>query len=227
MWSNKLKGLLIVVSAPSGTGKTTLCHMLLKEIPTLEFSVSYTTRPPREGEVDGRDYHFVTKEQFERMIEEGDFLEWANVYGNLYGTSKSQVLKALEEGRDILLDIDTQGALQVKKNFPEAVLIFILPPSLEELERRLRKRGTDPEEVIERRLKTAREELKKALCYDYLVVNDELEKAFDQLKGIITAEKLKSERLEGQLNRLVKDPKVVELVEEGKGCREELLKPGK
>ncbi|RUM88612.1 MAG: guanylate kinase, partial [Thermovibrio sp.] len=159
---NKLKGLLIVISAPSGTGKTTLVHMLLKEFPDLEFSVSYTTRPPRPGEVDGRDYHFVDRKTFERMIEEGDFLEWAEVYGNLYGTSRTQVLKALNEGKDVILDIDTQGALQVKKNFPEAVLIFILPPSLKELERRLRNRGTDDEETIERRLKTAREEIRRA-----------------------------------------------------------------
>ncbi len=212
--SEKLKGLLIVISAPSGTGKTTLCHMLLKAFPDMEFSVSYTTRKPRPGEVSGRDYFFVDRETFERMVEEGDFLEWAEVYGNLYGTSKSQVTKALEAGKDILLDIDTQGALQVKKNFPEAVLIFILPPSLIELERRLRSRGTDNEETIEKRLRIARDEIKKALYYDYLVVNDVLEVAFDKLRSIITAEKCRTERLKDQIDRVINDKEIIKLIGE-------------
>ena len=215
MLSKKLKGLLIVISAPSGTGKTTLTHMLLKAFPNMEFSVSYTTRKPRPGEVNGKDYFFVDRDTFERMIEEGDFLEWAEVYGNLYGTSKSQVLKALNEGKDVLLDIDTQGALQVKKNFPEAVLIFILPPSLKELERRLRSRGTDDEETIERRLKTARVEIERAPLYDYIVVNDVLEEAFEKLKSIVIAEKCRTERLKGQFDRIVKDPEMVELLNRG------------
>ncbi len=215
MLSKKLKGLLIVISAPSGTGKTTLAHMLLKAFPNMEFSVSYTTRKPRPGEVNGKDYFFVDRDTFERMIEEGDFLEWAEVYGNLYGTSKSQVLKALNEGKDVLLDIDTQGALQVKKNFPEAVLIFILPPSLKELERRLRSRGTDDEETIERRLKTARVEIERAPLYDYIVVNDVLEEAFEKLKSIVIAEKCRTERLKGQFDRIVKDPEMVELLNRG------------
>ncbi len=215
MLSKKLKGLLIVISAPSGTGKTTLAHMLLKAFPNMEFSVSYTTRKPRPGEVNGKDYFFVDRDTFERMIEEGDFLEWAEVYGNLYGTSKSQVIKALNEGKDVLLDIDTQGALQVKKNFPEAVLIFILPPSLKELERRLRSRGTDDEETIERRLKTARVEIERAPLYDYIVVNDVLEEAFEKLKSIVIAEKCRTERLKGQFDRIVKDPEMVELLNRG------------
>ena len=206
------KGLLIVISAPSGTGKTTLCHMLLEEFPNMEFSISYTTRKPRPGELNGRDYFFVDRKTFERMIEEGDFLEWAEVYGNLYGTSKSQVLKALEEGKDILLDIDTQGALQVKKNFPEAVLIFILPPSLKELERRLKKRGTDDEETIKKRLQIAREEIRKALEYDYIVVNDILEVAFERLRSIITAEKCRTDRLAGEIEKIVEDREIVELI---------------
>jgi guanylate kinase len=214
--SNELKGLLVVISAPSGTGKTTLTHMLLKEFPNMEFSVSYTTRPPRPGEVNGKDYFFVDRETFERMIEEGDFLEWAEVYGNLYGTSKSQVLKALNEGKDIILDIDTQGALQVKKNFPEAVLIFVLPPSLSELERRLRRRGTDDEETIERRLRVVREEIKRAPLYDYIVVNDVLEIAFENLKSIIRAEKCKTERLAEQFEKVVKDPEIVTLLKGGR-----------
>ncbi len=211
-----LKGLLVVVSAPSGTGKTTLCHMLLKEFENMEFSVSYTTRLPRKGEVNGKDYFFVSKEEFERMVEEGDFLEWANVYGNLYGTSKSQVLRALNEGKDILLDIDVQGALQVKKNLPEAVLIFIMPPSFDELERRLRHRGTDSEDVIKRRLETAKEEIKKAVYYDYIVVNDVLEVAFDKLKSIVTAEKCRTDRLKGQMDKLIEDEEMLKLLKEVK-----------
>ncbi|WP_163329217.1 guanylate kinase [Desulfurobacterium thermolithotrophum] len=214
--SENLKGLLIVISAPSGTGKTTLSHKLLETFPSMEFSISYTTRKPRKGEVNGRDYFFVDKETFKSMIKEGDFLEWAEVYGNLYGTSKSQVMKALEKGKDILLDIDTQGALQVKKNFPEAVLIFILPPSLRELERRLRKRGTDDEETIKKRLRIAREEIKKAFFYDYLLINDDLEVAFEKLRSIITAEKCQVKRLKSQVEKVVKDKEIVLLLKEAK-----------
>jgi guanylate kinase len=220
MLSEKLRGLLIVISAPSGTGKTTLCHKLLEEFPDVEFSVSYTTRRPRPGEVNGRDYWFVSREEFMKMVEEGDFLEWAEVYGNLYGTSKSQVLKALNQGKDVLLDIDTQGALQVKKNFPDAVLIFILPPSLQELERRLRKRGTDDEETIKKRLKIAREEIKRARHYDYLIVNDELEVAYNKLKSIITAEKSRTKRLLSEISKLVKDPEIVKLLTGGEDGKE-------
>jgi len=211
---NRLKGLLIVISAPSGTGKTTLSHMLLREFPNMEFSVSYTTRKPRSGEINGRDYWFVDRETFEKMIEEGDFLEWAEVYGHLYGTSKSQVIKALSEGKDVLLDIDTQGALNVKKNFPEAVLIFILPPSLRELKRRLESRGTDDEETIKKRLKIAREEIRRAPLYDYVVVNDVLEIAFDNLRSIIKAEKCRAERLKGQFSKLLKDEEILNLISE-------------
>jgi len=211
---NRLKGLLIVISAPSGTGKTTLSHMLLREFPNMEFSVSYTTRKPRNGEINGRDYWFVDRETFEKMIEEGNFLEWAEVYGHLYGTSKSQVIKALSEGKDVLLDIDTQGALNVKKNFPEAVLIFILPPSLRELKRRLESRGTDDEETIKKRLKIAREEIRRAPLYDYVVVNDVLEIAFDNLRSIIKAEKCRAERLKGQFSKLLKDKEILNLISE-------------
>jgi len=211
------EGLLIVISAPSGTGKTTLCHMLLKELPNAVFSVSFTTREPREGEVNGRDYWFVSKEEFERRIREGDFLEWAQVYGYYYGTSKGQVLKALKEGKDVILDIDTQGALQVKERFPEAVLIFILPPSLKELERRLRKRGTDPEDVIEKRLKLAREEIKKAKFYDYIVVNDKLEVAYSKLKSIITSEKCRKERFLKQAEVFIADKELLKLLKGGEG----------
>ncbi|MEO2065726.1 MAG: guanylate kinase [Desulfurobacteriaceae bacterium] len=218
------RGLLIVISAPSGTGKTTLTHMLLKEFPNMEFSISFTTRKPRPGEVNGKDYWFISREEFLRRIEEGDFLEWAEVYGNLYGTSKSQVLKALNEGKDVLLDIDTQGALQVKENFPEAVLIFILPPSLEELERRLKNRGTDPEEVIEKRLKVAREEIKRAKFYDYIVVNDVLEVAYNKLKSIISAEKCKTKRFLKNLEFYIKDEEIVKQLKGGKNGQEDTFR---
>lgn len=213
---DKPRGLLIVISAPSGTGKTTLSHMLLKAFPDMDFSISYTTRKPRIGEVNGKDYFFIDRETFKRMIKEGDFLEWATVYGHLYGTSKSQVTEALKDGKNILLDIDTQGALNVKKNFPGAVLIFILPPSLNELRKRLKKRGTDNEKTIEKRLKMAKKEIKNALHYDYIVINDVLEVAFEKLKSIITAEKCKTERLKRQIERIVKDTEIVELLKEAK-----------
>ena len=146
------KGDLFVISAPSGAGKSTLCHRLMEETPGVAFSVSHTTRAPRKGEVDGVDYHFVSKEQFMHMVEQEEFLEWAEVHGNCYGTSRSAVTAMLENGQDVLLDIDVQGAMQVRDVFPESVLIFILPPSLQVLERRLRNRGTDTEETIRLRL---------------------------------------------------------------------------
>ena len=224
MLSKKPRGLLIVISAPSGTGKTTLTRMLLEEFPHMEFSVSFTTRPPRPGEVNGRDYWFISKEEFLKRIEEGDFLEWAEVYGNLYGTSKSQVLKALNEGKDVLLDIDPQGALQVKRNFPEAVLIFILPPSLKELEERLRRRGTDTEEVIKRRLEIAREEIKRAPLYDYIIVNDVLEVAYSRLKSIITAEKFRSSRFLENAPFYIKDRELLRLLLGGEDGKEDTLR---
>jgi len=210
-----MTGILIVISAPSGTGKSTLTRLLLSEFKNVEFSISYTTREPRENEVNGKDYFFVSEETFRKMIDEGDFLEWANVYGNLYGTSKTQVMRALKEGKDILLDIDTQGALNVKRSFPEAVLIFLLPPSFGELERRLRSRGTDSEEEIERRLKTARDEVRKALLYDYIIVNDEVELAYGKLKAIIVAEKCRSLRVRENLAELIRDREMIGLIEGG------------
>ncbi|NPB08987.1 MAG: guanylate kinase [Thermodesulfobacteria bacterium] len=196
------RGLVLVVSAPSGAGKTTLCKRLLQEDPEIAFSVSYTTRPPRPNERHGHDYFFVDRETFERMIAEDDFLEWAEVYGNLYGTSKSQVLKRLEEGRDVLLDIDVQGAFQVRQKLGrEAVLVFILPPSLEELERRLRSRETEDEETIRRRLSVARKEIERAKDFDYLVLNDDLEEAYQTLRAILRAERQRPFRRPDLLER--------------------------
>nr|WP_022847532.1 guanylate kinase [Desulfurobacterium sp. TC5-1] len=207
-----MKGLLIVISAPSGTGKTTLVNMLMRSFPQIEFSISCTTRKPRPGEVDGKDYYFISLEEFERKIEKNELLEWAEVYGNFYGTPKDKVLKALNEGKDVLLDIDTQGALQVKKNYPEAVLIFILPPSLKELERRLRSRGTEDEETIEKRLLIARRELSLATRYDYIIINDRLQEAFEKLKSIVTAERWKTQRVKEHFSELINDREMLQLL---------------
>jgi len=191
--SNELgdKGLLLVVSSPSGAGKTTLCHRLMAEYPEVMFSVSYTTRPIRRGEKDGVDYHFVDNTTFDQMVDKGEFAEWANVHGNKYGTTVAAVREALEGGRHVLFDIDYQGARQLKARFErEAVLVFVLPPSLEVLEERLRKRATDAPEAIERRLINAQEEfnvLKQYGLYQYLIVNDDLPRAYDRLRAIYVA----------------------------------------
>ncbi len=190
------RGILFVVSAPSGAGKSTLCNKLLDDLEGIDFSVSYTTRPPRPGEVEGKDYFFVDRDTFMDMVRKGEFLEYAEVYGNLYGTSKSFVQERLKEGKDLLLDIDVQGAKQVLENMQEAVGIFIFPPSLDELERRLLARGTDSKEVIEKRLEAAKWELDQAGMYHYWVLNDDLERAYQVFKGIVLAERHRSKRLE-------------------------------
>lgn len=190
MGSNTKMGKLYVISGPSGTGKGTICHELLQDMYN-DFSVSMTTRAARDGEVDGKHYFFVSKEEFEANIEKGNFLEHANVYGNLYGTPKDAVLKRLERGHNVILDIDVQGALQVKSSYPEAILIFILPPDMEELRKRLTGRQTDAPEVIEKRLAEAIGEIKFMGEYDYYIVNDDLETAIAEAKAILKAESLK------------------------------------
>ncbi len=187
-------GTLFVVSAPSGAGKTSLVKGLLQVTQGLLLSVSYTTRAPRPGEVDGRDYHFVSRAQFQEMQKAGDFLESAEVYGNLYGTSHRWVRQQLEAGRDVLLEIDTQGAAQVRKLLPECVGIFILPPSPEALEARLRGRGQDSAEVIARRLAAARDEMGHVGAYEYVIINDKLDVALQDFAGIIRAERLRLPR---------------------------------
>ena len=181
-------GKLYVITGPSGTGKGCICKEILKEIDN-EFSVSMTTRPAREGEVHGKDYYFVSEEEFLANVEKGNFLEHARVFDNLYGTPKDMVMKQLVKGRNIILDIDVQGALQVKKAMPEAIMIFLLPPSLDELRRRLEGRATDSQDVIEKRLGQALNEIKLIGEYDYYVVNDDIEKAVSEVKSIMTAEK--------------------------------------
>ncbi len=181
------RGILMVISSPSGAGKTTLTKRLA-ETHNMLFSVSYTTRSPRAGEVDGTDYHFVTNDEFTRMVEAQEFAEWAVVHGNRYGTSIATVNRAIEQGTDCLFDIDYQGGQQIRRQWPQdSVLCFILPPSMNELERRLRERATDTAEAIERRLGMARKELAHYHEYEYLVVNDHLDKAFSELSAIYVA----------------------------------------
>jgi len=185
--ANAHRGVLLVISSPSGAGKTTLAHMLAQQ-EKLEFSVSYTTRAPRPGEREGVDYKFVTEDEFTRMVERGEFAEWAIVHGNRYGTAVHTVSRALEDGKDYLFDIDYQGGAQIRRQWPdESVLVFILPPSMAELERRLRRRATDSPEAIDRRLAMATRELEHFGEYDYLVVNDNLETALKELSSIYVA----------------------------------------
>ena len=182
------KGLLILISGPSGTGKGTVCDLLRKNHPEISYSISATTRQPRSGEQDGVNYYFYDKEKFRQMIDAGELLEWAEVYGNYYGTPKQKVLDRLNAGEDILLEIDTQGALNVMKAVPEGLFIFLLPPSLEELANRLKGRGTETEESLQRRLGAAVDEIKIAHNYRYVVVNDKVEAAEKAIAGIIEAE---------------------------------------
>ncbi|HKY64535.1 MAG TPA: guanylate kinase [bacterium] len=184
--SHQRKGRLFVVSGASGTGKTTLCRDLEREM-GLFFSVSATTRPPRAGEVEGRDYRFLSRAEFDKMLENDQFLEWAQVHGQSYGTPREPIESRLREGHDVLLDLDTQGAIQLKALYPEAVLIFIKPPSLEELRKRLTSRGTDSPEVIARRIERAEHEIEQSSHYDYVVENRDLAEARRELKGIIAS----------------------------------------
>lgn len=196
-------GLLLVLSAPSGAGKTTLAHMMVKEFPEAEFSVSYTTRAPRGAEKNGKDYHFVDTATFRQMIERNDFVEWAEVHANFYGSSKRVIEHSYRPGGIAVFDIDVQGGNVIKRKYPDAVCIFILPPSMEELERRLRSRGTDSEDVIGRRMLAARAECERgAQTYDYLVINDRLDDAFQQLKSIVIAERSRRGRVDISALRL-------------------------
>lgn len=181
------KGQCLVLSAPSGAGKSTLVARLRAEFPGFAYSISCTTRAPRQGEEDGVHYHFLTRDAFLAKRDAGFFAEWAEVHGNFYGTPKGPVEEMLGKGQDILFDIDVQGAMQLKRVFPQALYVFILPPTREVLEQRLRGRGTDAEDVIAKRLKNALAELKEAANFDYLIINDDLEEAADELRAVYVA----------------------------------------
>ena len=189
-----MRGLLIVVSGASGTGKGTVCKKILADLPEVAYSISATTRKPRPGEVDGKEYYFLSVEEFKAWIAQEKFLEYAEVYGNFYGTPLNKIEERLNRGEDILLEIDVQGALEVKRKCPDGVYIFLLPPSLEELKNRIEGRGTETPESLARRLKNAVAEIKIGLEYDYAVVNDTIDNAVEQIKAILTAERLRVAR---------------------------------
>jgi guanylate kinase len=196
-------GLLFIVSAPSGTGKTTLVERLAQRVPNLRMSRSYTSRPARAGEQDGVDYNFISRDRFTAMIEEQAFLEWADVFGSYYGTSAADTDAALAGGEDVVLVIDVQGARQVRSRGCEAVSIFVLPPSSEILEQRLRGRSKDSDEQIARRLAVARREVSEYTEYDYLVVNDQLDRAVDRLQAIVAAERVRIQRMRPQAEIII------------------------
>lgn len=197
------RGILFVVSSPSGGGKGTLIQRMLKKAPHLSYSVSFTTRAPRNGEVSGREYFFITPEEFERMVAANEFLEWAHVHGKLYGTSRSQVFREISEGRDIVLEVDVQGAASIRALMPDAVGIFILPPSFEVLRQRLLDRGTDSPEELNLRLRNAPRELKDYAAFQYLIINDDADRAADLLSAIVHAERARIHRQQPRVKHIV------------------------
>ena len=202
--SGRARGLLFIVSAPSGAGKTTLVERLVEAIPHLRMSRSYTSRPAREGETDGVDYNFVTRARFEAMIDAGDFLEWAPVFGNLYGTCASETEALRASGHDVVLVIDVQGARKVRAQGVGTSAVFVMPPSFEVLEQRLRGRSKDSEAEIQRRLQVARDEVAAFAEYDYVIVNDELPAAVDRLRSIVMAERARLEPMRDQAETIVR-----------------------
>jgi guanylate kinase len=191
----KNSGTLFIVSAPSGAGKTTLCTHALSLIPNLHFSVSYTTRLPRPGEINDRDYSFISHQEFKTMIEKGEFAEWAEVHGAFYGTSRKRLEALVDSGKDVMLDIDTQGALQIRRNYREGVYIFVLPPSLDVLKTRLKNRMTDSRDDIDRRLRAALSEIKTYEQYDYVIINDSFEDALKELASILIAQRARVQKI--------------------------------
>ncbi len=187
--TRKIPPLLLIVSSPSGAGKTTLCTRLLLEFQNVTFSISHTTRRPRPGEVDGKDYHFVDTPTFEAMVARDQFIEWAHVHGNRYGTARSEIERAATTGIDLIFDVDFQGAKQIKHQYPDAVGVFILPPSITELERRLTARGTESPDSLKRRFQAALDEIGHHALFDYLIVNDVLDASYDQLRAVLIAER--------------------------------------
>jgi guanylate kinase len=191
-----VRGILFVVSGPSGAGKGTVCRALTERLPKIHLSVSATTRPARSGEIDQVHYYFVSRTDFQDRISRGEMLEWADVYGDYYGTPREPVDRILDQGQDVILEIDVQGALQVRGRMPEAVLLFLSPPSFAELERRLRNRGTDTEEKIEKRLNWAHRELNSFPSYDYVVINDRVEAAVEKIMAVMVAERCRTKRFQ-------------------------------
>ncbi len=190
----KTTGCLFIISAPSGAGKTSLVKALLQSNQNLSLSISHTTRAPRSGEINGRDYHFVSLETFRQMLLNGEFVESAEVYGNLYGTSQKWINSAIASGQDILLEIDCQGAMQIRQIFPESISIFILPPSVDTLAARLKTRAQDDPDIIQKRLAAAREEVSHIIEFDYAIINDKLDEALNDLISVVKAERLKRTR---------------------------------
>jgi len=193
----KKQGILFVVSAPSGAGKTSLCRAITNSLEQLTHSISYATRKPRPGEIDGRDYYFVSQERFQDMIKAGDFAEWAEVHGNLYGTSRRVLDEMIAKGIDVILDIDTQGAKQIKSKYETAVFIFIMPPSLEILEERLRNRRSDDEAEIRKRMRRAHEEIRDYSMYNYIIVNRDFDRALTEIRSIVVAERCRTHLVYG------------------------------
>jgi guanylate kinase len=201
---SRSRGLLFIVSAPSGAGKTTLVERLVEQVPHLRMSRSYTSRPSREGEIDGVDYNFVSRERFEAMVSVGEFLEWADVFGNLYGTSAADTERILESGADLVLVIDVQGARKVRRRGIETTAVFVMPPSFEVLEKRLRGRSKDTDEDVRRRLAVARHEVASFAEYDFVVINDELTTAVDRLRSIVVAERARLKCMRGEADNIVR-----------------------
>ena len=189
------EGLLVVISGPSGVGKGTVCKALREMMPELTYSISATTRSPREGEVDGVNYFFKSVQEFEKMIEEDELIEWAQYVGNYYGTPRRVVEETLAKGQDVVLEIEVQGAMQVKEKYPQGIFIFLVPPSFEELRQRIIHRGTESESVLNLRLEAASDELKQIDQYDYVVINDEVDKACERIRAIVMAEHCRTDRL--------------------------------
>jgi guanylate kinase len=202
------KGICLVLSAPSGGGKTTLIRALETKFPNLRHSISYTTRNPREDSTDLHDYHFISEVQFRQLVADGEFLEWAEVHSFLYGTRRSDLESLLEQGFDVILDIDVQGSAQFKQKFPDAVHVFIMPPSLEILEARLRARKSETEEMIQKRLNNARSEIKAFRRFDYIIINDDLDSAIDRIRSILIAEHCRATRLGADLEDVLEGKRI-------------------
>jgi guanylate kinase len=198
------KGLFIVVSAPSGTGKSSICQRFMEACPEIKFSVSYTSRPPRPNEVNGKDYYFISREEFQARIDQGEFVEWVENYGNLYGSSGKTMEAFLHDGHDLLLDIEPRGARKIKQKFKGGIYVFVLPPSRAELLKRLEGRGCETTEIIQNRLDQAESELKEISWYDYVIFNKDLETAVNQLIAIYVAQKCKRSRLQSEIKQVIK-----------------------